>query len=77
MDTINKIIQINTLVAAGTNFYNDLARPEEFKTKYFSFAENLNDDLVGMEFFTSEVISPMDIWESENDINWDTMNLKK
>ena len=40
---INVITQIATLVKACTNFYNELARPEEFKIKYFNFDESLND----------------------------------
>lgn len=70
---INVITQIATLVKACTNFYNELARPEEFKIKYFNFDESLNDELVGLEFFTGTVISPMDVWEAKNNVKLNAM----
>ena len=59
----NTLTTIKTLVSQAEKFYDDLSRPEDFKSKYLGRVED--EAIQGLEFFTDQVISPVEIWEAK------------
>ena len=65
----NKILKLTNELEGNNSELDYKSKFEELSLQF----ESLNDELVGLEFFTGTVISPMDVWEAKNNVKLNAM----